>query len=114
MSWLCCRCNPIDPWSLYIVDHIGVRMTIVEAAEAFEIERHCERAVCAIKSDGTWSAVIESGLRPGREDVASIHHSLGGDDRFDDVGAVVAFLPIQIAVGECQRDEASFCAAVVD
>lgn len=97
-----------------IVEHVGVSGAVVEAAVAFEGEGHRDRAVRAIKADGTRASIVETSLSPRREDVAICHHSLGGDDRFDNVGAVVANLPVETAVGKGKRYVPSLGAAVVD
>ena len=78
------------------------------------MDRHRDLSVRTIKTDVSQSAVVETGLRPRCENIASFHHGLGGDDCLNDVGAVVTSLPIETAIRQGQGNIAAFRATVVD
>ncbi len=96
------------------VDCVNIHVAVVQAVPKLEWELHGDETIMICKSEGAQEGgVFESLLCPTGEHVTGRQDCCWGDDGFDHVGTVKAWLIIGCAVGEGQGEEAFLCDTVI-
>jgi hypothetical protein len=95
------------------VHGVDIILAVVETVKVIQRNMHCEKAIRAVKLDGTRAAVFKFCLSPRLEYITRSQYCLWRKDGLDDIGTVKAELPVDQTVGARERSVPTFCTAEV-